>query len=250
MENFTITVLNSTGGARLGNKLTANLQINKNDDPIYFSGKYTAHDIKGFSERVKNTWIYYTYSHSLPCLALFSEPVVVRLREGAVANFNVLRAGHADFVATVMYRVEFGNASPGDLTVLSNDTLLVFDVGEWMKNISVAVEDDNIPETDEPFYIVLYNATGEYNITSFPPLSPLVLMPAVYVRRGVAGWFSIVCGNTESSPNPSIVCQGWEWKTSGPQQDLNYQTPDFLRHKDCLLHQPPSVYWLTWSRVE
>lgn len=55
MENFTITVLNSTGGARLGNKLTANLQINKNDDPIYFSGKYTAHDIKGFSERVKNT---------------------------------------------------------------------------------------------------------------------------------------------------------------------------------------------------
>lgn len=104
-----------------------------------------------------------------------------------MANFNVLRAGHADFVATVMYRVEFGNASPGDLTVLSNDTLLVFDVGEWMKNISVAVEDDNIPETDEPFYIVLYNATGEYNITSFPPLSPLVLMPAVYVRRGVAG---------------------------------------------------------------
>lgn len=53
MENFTITVLNSTGGARLGNKLTANLQINKNDDPIYFSGKYTALNVKGFPERVK-----------------------------------------------------------------------------------------------------------------------------------------------------------------------------------------------------
>ncbi len=39
MENFTITVLNATGGARLGNILSANLQINKNDDPIYFSGK-------------------------------------------------------------------------------------------------------------------------------------------------------------------------------------------------------------------
>lgn len=61
-----------------------------------------------------------------------------------------------------MYRVEYGDASPDDLTLLSNDTLLVYDVGEWMKNISVAVEDDNIPETDEPFYIVLYNATGEY----------------------------------------------------------------------------------------
>ncbi|XP_060927102.1 adhesion G-protein coupled receptor V1 [Limanda limanda] len=126
MENFTISLLNATGGARLGNLLNATLQINKNDDPIYFS-----------------------------------EPVVVRLQEGEVANFTVLRAGRADFVATMMYRVEYGDASPGDLTLLSNDTLLVFDVGEWMKNISVAVEDDNTPETDEPFYIVLYNATGD-----------------------------------------------------------------------------------------
>ncbi|XP_037338537.2 adhesion G-protein coupled receptor V1 [Pungitius pungitius] len=126
MENFTITLLNATGGARLGNILNANLQINKNDDPIYFS-----------------------------------EHVVVRLQEGGLANFTVLRAGRTDFVATVMYRVEYRGASPGDITVLSNDMLLVYDVGEWMKNISVAVEDDNIPETDEPFNIVLYNATGD-----------------------------------------------------------------------------------------
>ncbi|KAM8885173.1 adhesion G-protein coupled receptor V1 [Spinachia spinachia] len=126
MENFTITLLNATGGARLGNILNANLQINKNDDPIYFS-----------------------------------EPVVVRLQEGGLANFTVLRAGRTDFVATVMYRVEYRGASPGDITVLSNDLLLVYDVGEWMKNISVAVEDDNIPETDEPFNIFLYNATGD-----------------------------------------------------------------------------------------
>lgn len=39
MENFTITLINATGGARLGNILDANLHINKNDDPIYFSGK-------------------------------------------------------------------------------------------------------------------------------------------------------------------------------------------------------------------
>ncbi|XP_053180894.1 adhesion G-protein coupled receptor V1 [Scomber japonicus] len=126
MENFTITLLNATGGARMGNILKANLQINKNDDAIYFS-----------------------------------EPVIVRLQEGGMANFTVLRAGRADFLATVMYRVEYGDASPDDLTLLSNDTLLVYDVGEWMKNISVAVEDDNIPETNEPFYIVLYNATGD-----------------------------------------------------------------------------------------
>lgn len=39
MENFTITLLNATGGARLGNIVSSNLWINKNDDPIYFSGK-------------------------------------------------------------------------------------------------------------------------------------------------------------------------------------------------------------------
>lgn len=89
--------------------------------------------------------------------------MVVRLQEGGQANFSVLREGLADFVATVMYRVDYGEASPGDLTMPSEDMLLVYDVGEWVKNISVAVEDDNIPETDEPFTIVLYNATGGFN---------------------------------------------------------------------------------------
>ncbi|XP_041856249.1 adhesion G-protein coupled receptor V1 [Melanotaenia boesemani] len=125
-ENFTITLINATGGARLGNILSAGLWINKNDDPIYFS-----------------------------------EPVFVRVHEGGVANFTVLRAGRADFVATVMYRVEYRGASPNDLTVLTNRTLLVYGIGEWMKNISVAIENDDVPETDEPFYIVLYNATGD-----------------------------------------------------------------------------------------
>uniref|UniRef100_A0A669EYL3 Adhesion G-protein coupled receptor V1 n=1 Tax=Oreochromis niloticus TaxID=8128 RepID=A0A669EYL3_ORENI len=126
MENFTVTLLNATGGARLGNIVSSNLWINKNDDPIYFS-----------------------------------EPVAVRLQEGGVANFTVVRAGRADFVATVTYRVEYNDASPDDLFLLSNDTVLVYAVGEWTKNISVAVKDDDIPETDEPFYIVLYNATGD-----------------------------------------------------------------------------------------
>ncbi|XP_057687080.1 adhesion G-protein coupled receptor V1 isoform X4 [Corythoichthys intestinalis] len=126
LENFTITLVDVSGGARLGNRLTANFQISKNDDPIYFS-----------------------------------EPVIVRLREGGVANFSVLRAGRADDVGTVAYRVEYGDASPGDLSLPSNDTLLVYEIGEWRKNISVTIEDDNIPETDERFFIVLYNATGD-----------------------------------------------------------------------------------------
>ncbi|XP_029685938.1 LOW QUALITY PROTEIN: adhesion G-protein coupled receptor V1 [Takifugu rubripes] len=125
-ENFTIAVVKATGGARLGNIRNADLQIIKNDDPIFFS-----------------------------------EPVVVSLQEGAVANLSVVRTGRADSVATVMYHVEYGAVSPGDFTLLSNETLLVFDVGEWVKNISVALEDDDIPETDEPFYLLLSNASGD-----------------------------------------------------------------------------------------
>lgn len=90
--------------------------------------------------------------------------MVVRIQEGSVANFTIQRGGRADFVATAMYRVEYGGASPGDLGMLTNDTLLVFGEGEWTKNISVAVEDDNIPETDEAFSIILYNGTGECRI--------------------------------------------------------------------------------------
>lgn len=94
-------------------------------------------------------------------LRIPAEPVVVSLQEGAVANLSVVRTGRADSVATVMYHVEYGAASPGDFTLLRNETLLVFYVGEWVKNISVALEDDDIPETDEPFYLLLSNASGE-----------------------------------------------------------------------------------------
>ncbi|KAJ8285558.1 hypothetical protein GJAV_G00028220 [Gymnothorax javanicus] len=125
-EDFTVMLVNATGGARLGTILNASLQIKKNDDPISFG-----------------------------------EPVVVRIREGGVANLTVLRAGPADFVATVMYRIAYGDTSPDDIVPLSNGTMLAFGIGEWMKNISVASVDDDIPETDEPFYIVLYNATGD-----------------------------------------------------------------------------------------
>jgi len=40
IENFTITLLNTTGGARLGKNLSARLSIRENDDPIYFAGMF------------------------------------------------------------------------------------------------------------------------------------------------------------------------------------------------------------------
>ena len=39
-ELFTLTLTNVTGGARLGRALNASLQVNRNDDPIYFAGKH------------------------------------------------------------------------------------------------------------------------------------------------------------------------------------------------------------------
>ncbi|XP_073670715.1 adhesion G-protein coupled receptor V1 isoform X2 [Paramisgurnus dabryanus] len=124
-ENFTITLLNTMGGARLGKILSASLRIQGNDDPIYFA-----------------------------------EPVVQRVCEGGMANFTILRDGLANFITTVKYRFDYGEASPEDFIPL-NVSILVFDLREWKKNISVAVMDDDIPETDEPFYIVLFNATGD-----------------------------------------------------------------------------------------
>lgn len=46
-ENFTITLLNATGGARLGNILSARLSIRSNDDPIYFAGMFGTQEIVG-----------------------------------------------------------------------------------------------------------------------------------------------------------------------------------------------------------
>ncbi|XP_041926588.1 adhesion G-protein coupled receptor V1 [Alosa sapidissima] len=126
MENFTISLLHATGGARLGNNRNATLQIYENDYPIYFA-----------------------------------EPLVVIVAEGETANFSLLRAGPADTTATVMYRFAFGGASPDDVIPLSNDSLVPFNVGERMKTISFMVEDDDIPETDELLYIILFNATGD-----------------------------------------------------------------------------------------
>ncbi|XP_067838274.1 adhesion G-protein coupled receptor V1 [Heptranchias perlo] len=128
METFTVILLNTTGGARLGSVLNTTLLIKKNDDPIYFE-----------------------------------EPIVVSVQEGSVANFTVARNGSADFVAAVVYNVESGGASnsKGDFLPLSDNNTLVFEVGERAKTVSVIINEDDIPETDETFYIVLLHSTGD-----------------------------------------------------------------------------------------
>nr|XP_031304026.1 adhesion G-protein coupled receptor V1 [Camelus dromedarius] len=128
MEEFTITLLNATGGAKIGNKSTATLRIRRNDDPIYFA-----------------------------------EPRVVRVQEGETADFTVLRNGSVDVACAVHYATLDGEATAGegDFVPIEKGEMLVFAVGSREQNISVLVNEDDIPETDEPFYIILFNSTGD-----------------------------------------------------------------------------------------
>lgn len=87
---------------------------------------------------------------------------MLKVREGDVANLTIVRAGLANFKASVMYRFEFGGTSMGDFVDPSNESMLVFGDGERTKNISLLIWNDDIPETDEIFYVVLSNATGEF----------------------------------------------------------------------------------------
>ncbi|XP_058280172.1 adhesion G-protein coupled receptor V1 [Hirundo rustica] len=128
MEVFIIRLFNATGGARLGNITSAFLQITRNDDPIYFA-----------------------------------EPLRVSITEGSVANFTVLRNGSADAVVAVQYITVNGDATAeeGDFVPSEKDSFILFDVGEREQTLSVYINDDDTPETDEAFYIFLLNSTGD-----------------------------------------------------------------------------------------
>ncbi|NXF82786.1 GPR98 protein, partial [Sclerurus mexicanus] len=128
MEVFIITLFNATNGARLGNITSALLHITRNDDPIYFA-----------------------------------EPLTVSVTEGSVANFTVLRNGSADAAVAVQYITVNGDATAeeGDFVPSGKNSVIWFDVGEREQNLSVYINDDDTPETDEAFYIFLLNSTGD-----------------------------------------------------------------------------------------
>ncbi|NWV48163.1 GPR98 protein, partial [Daphoenositta chrysoptera] len=128
MEVFIIRLFNATGGARLGNVTSAFLQITRNDDPIYFA-----------------------------------EPLTVSVTEGSFANFTVLRNGSADAVIAVQYITVDGDATAeeGDFVPSGKNSVILFGFGEREQNLSVYINDDDTPETDEAFYIFLLNSTGD-----------------------------------------------------------------------------------------
>lgn len=92
-----------------------------------------------------------------------SEPRVVRVQEGETANFTVVRNGSVDVACTVQYATMDGKATAreGDFVPVEKGEALVFAVGNRKQRISVFINEDDIPETDESFYIILFNSTGK-----------------------------------------------------------------------------------------
>lgn len=96
---------------------------------------------------------------------VFSEPLTVTVKEGSFANFTILRNGSADVAVTVQYITVNGDATAeeGDFVLSGKNRVILFEVGEREQNLSVFINDDDTPETDETFYIFLLNSTGKSN---------------------------------------------------------------------------------------
>ena len=76
----------------------------------------------------------------------------------------MVRDGAADYVATVMYHTVDGTATEASRDYVDiMKTPLVFDIGEREKTVQVSTLEDTTPETDENFYLELFNAEGRIN---------------------------------------------------------------------------------------
>ncbi|XP_032809135.2 adhesion G-protein coupled receptor V1 isoform X2 [Petromyzon marinus] len=128
-ENFTITLSDTTGGASIGRPAAAILTIGSNDGPIYFK-----------------------------------EPAVLRVSEGSVAVIAVRRDGARESAATVRFRTQPGLASAEDgdfVPVVEGLDVLHFAQGQTEASIYISTVDDELPEVEESFCVVLFDPTGD-----------------------------------------------------------------------------------------
>ena len=88
----------------------------------------------------------------------------MQVEEGAWVNFTVVRHGRMSEAIHVNYttRDDSAKSSDGDYDPVTGS--VQFRRGEKQKNISVYIQDDERPESDENFTIVLTSSTGDTSI--------------------------------------------------------------------------------------
>ncbi|KAK2502262.1 hypothetical protein MC885_005409, partial [Smutsia gigantea] len=134
--------------SKLGHAVVVNITILKNDDPHGII-EFVTDDLIVMINESKGDDTY-------------SEPRVVRVQEGETADFTVLRNGSVDVACTVQYATQDGEATAreGDFVPIEKGETVVFVVGSKEQSISVFVNEDDIPETVERFYVLLSNSTA------------------------------------------------------------------------------------------
>ncbi|XP_030832667.1 adhesion G-protein coupled receptor V1 isoform X3 [Strongylocentrotus purpuratus] len=125
-ESFTITVSNPTGGSRLGAPATATLNINKNDDAVFFE-----------------------------------DPVNVTVNEPGSVTLTVRRNSTGDSAATVDFRTLPGTALSTRDDFAETSGQLSFPVGVMTASIDLLILDDTEPEDSETFLVQLFNPIGD-----------------------------------------------------------------------------------------
>ena len=94
----------------------------------------------------------------------FEAPTHVRIREGEQATFTIRRYGRTNEAIRVSYTTMNGSATSGDGDFTPVAQQILFARGETQKRLSVVIPDDDKPETDENFTIVLTSSTGDTSV--------------------------------------------------------------------------------------
>lgn len=88
----------------------------------------------------------------------------MRADEGNRVNFIVLRRGRTSEAVRVNYTTRDDSAMSSDGDYDPQTGLILFSSKETRKTISVYIPNDNKPESDENFTVVLTSSTGDTSI--------------------------------------------------------------------------------------
>ncbi|XP_071965307.1 adhesion G-protein coupled receptor V1-like isoform X2 [Antedon mediterranea] len=140
-EQFTITLYDATGGSEIGTNKEAYLNINKNDDAIFFE-----------------------------------EPVEVDAMEPSTVVLSVRRNGTATDVVSVQYRTVSVTALDQRQDYENASGILTFSIGVKVQTITLSILQDDNPEEAEVFIVELFNPIGDVVVYG-EPVATVTIVP-------------------------------------------------------------------------